>query len=43
MEIKNTNKTEKINNEMIKYLSQLSNQKNKQNQNKITHDDKVHF
>ena len=27
MEIKNTNKTEKINNEMIKYLSSLSNQK----------------
>ena len=43
MEIKNTYKTEKINNEMVKYLSQLSNQKNKQKQNKITHDDKVHF
>ena len=43
MEIKNTNKTEKINNAIIKYLSQISFLKSNPNYNKITHDDKVHF
>ena len=43
MEIKNTNKTLKINNAMIKYLSQVSFQKSNINYNKITHDDRVHF